>query len=90
MRSAPTEAAAKKQLREIAAALETIRFQLLGVQASLPTSPLESERLLEDDEMDLTTELRTAIGCVLEDRLDPAIRALQDAIPDPPEGEDGG
>lgn len=74
-----TESTARTQLREIAAALETIRFRLLGVQASLPPSSLEETPLLETDEMDAPTEIRTAIGCVLEDRIAPAIRALEDA-----------
>ena len=77
MTETEAEATAKQQLLEIAAALEAIRFQLMGVQASLPASPMERERLLEEDEMDPRTEIRTAIGCVLEDRIDPAIRNLQ-------------
>ena len=82
------EITARAQLRDITAELETIRFRLLGVQASLPPSDLESTPLLELDEMDSTTELRTAIGCVLEDRIGPAIRALQAvtaSLPEKPE-----
>jgi len=83
-RTAPEiESAARAQLREIAAALETLRFQLLGVQASLPPSPLEETPLLETDEMDTPTEIRTAIGCVLEDRIAPAIRDLRTAAAPP-------
>lgn len=70
---------AKAQLRDIAAELEKIRFRLLGVQASLPVSPPESDPLLEDDALDAATEIRAAIGCVLEDRLGPALRDLQAA-----------
>lgn len=85
-----TEDAARAQLREIAAALETLRFRLLGVQASLPPSSLEETPALETDEMDAPTEIRTTIGCVLEDRIGPAIRALQEASAGLPEGREGG
>ncbi len=73
------EAAARERLREIAAELETLRFRLLEVQASLPPSPLERDPLREDDAMDTTTEIRSAIDCVLEDRIDPALKALRAA-----------
>jgi hypothetical protein len=84
------ESTARAQLREIAAELETLRLRLLGVQASLPPSPLEETPLLETDEMDSPTEIRTAIGCVLEDRITPAIRALQEASAGAPEGKEEG
>jgi len=84
------EGTARAQLREIATALETIRFRLLGVQASLPPSSLEETPILETDEMDAPTEIRTAIGCVLEDRIAPAIRALQEAATRVREGEEVG
>jgi hypothetical protein len=74
-----TEAAAREQLRRISRDLEALRFRLLGVQASLPASPLEHDPLREDDAMDPATEIRTAIGCVLADRIDPALRDLQAA-----------
>ena len=74
-----TEAAAREQLRRISRELEALRFRLLGVQASLPASPLEHDPLHEDDAMDPATEIRTAIGCVLADRIDPALRDLQTA-----------
>jgi hypothetical protein len=73
------EAAARERLREIAAGLETLRRRLLEVQASLPASPLEHDPLREDDATDPTTEIRSTIGCVLEDRIDPALRDLQAA-----------
>jgi hypothetical protein len=71
------ETIAKGQLDRIADSLEAIRFQLLGVRASLPASPVESVRLLEVEEMDSSTQLHTTIDCVLEDRLGPAIRDLR-------------
>ena len=78
------EERAREQLREVAAELEAIRFRLLGVYAALPTSPLERDPLREDDAMDSATQLRAAIGCVLEDRIAPAFRELQAAAGEPP------
>jgi hypothetical protein len=74
-----TEAAARDQLREISRDLDAIRFRLLGVQAILPRSPQEQDPLLESDTMDSSTGLRAAIGCVLQDRIDPALRDLRAA-----------
>ncbi|HEX9940661.1 MAG TPA: hypothetical protein VGG03_01495 [Thermoanaerobaculia bacterium] len=72
------EAAAREQLRGITAELEAIRFRLLGVQASLPESPAEHVHFLEEEPMDTRTEIRAVIGCVLEDRLTPAIQDLRE------------
>jgi hypothetical protein len=73
------EATAEAQLGEIANALEAIRFRLLGVAASLPASPLERDPLSEEEEMDTATKLRALVGCVPEDRIDPALRELRAA-----------
>jgi hypothetical protein len=77
--------AARAKLSEIAAELEMIRFRLLGVQASLPVLPMESDPLREDDPMDAATEIRSTIGCVLEDRIGAAIRDLQATASGEPE-----
>jgi hypothetical protein len=69
------ETAAEAQLREIADALEALRFRLLGVQASLPPSCLERDPLQEQDEMDTATEIRAVVGCVLEDGSSPRSRS---------------
>ena len=71
------ETTAEAQLREIADALEVIRFRLLGVQASLPASSVERDPLREEDEMDTATEIRAVVGCVLEDRIEPALQELR-------------
>jgi hypothetical protein len=73
----PSEAAALVHLGRIVEQLEAIRFQLLGVQASVQISPLERDPLLESDSMDVATEIRSAIGCILTDRIDPALRDLR-------------
>jgi len=74
-----SEAAALFELHRIVEDIGAIRFRLLGVQASLPISPLERDPLLESDAPDTTTEIRSAIGCILRDRIDPALRALRTA-----------
>jgi hypothetical protein len=74
--------AAREQLREIAGDLETIRFRLLGVQASLPEPAADGAApgLMDDLEaMDLCTEIRAVIGCVLTDCVAAAIGDLRDA-----------
>jgi hypothetical protein len=86
--------AAQEQLWEIVGELEAIRFRLLGVQASL-TEPAADSTLpdfVEDIEaMDLPLEIRSVIGCVLNDCVAPAIRDLQDVASLPsPEPEDEG
>ncbi len=75
-----TEAAAKEQLREIAADLDAIRSRLLGVQSSLPAPAETGEE--QDDEVTLSA----IIQCILGDSLDPAIQDLGKAAiaqPDP-------
>lgn len=85
-RESGLEERAREQLREVAAELEAIRFRLLGVYAALPVSAAEREPLREDDAMDPATQLRAAIGCVLEDRIAPAFRELQAAAGESWEG----
>lgn len=82
----PAETTAEAQLGEIADALEAIRFRLLGVQASLPASPLERDPLREEDEMDSATRIRALVGCVLEDRIEPALLELRAAGASEPAG----
>jgi hypothetical protein len=79
--------AAQEQLWEIVDELESLRFRLLGVQASLPEpaadpTPQGLEKDLET--MDRRTEIRAVIGCVLNDFVASAIGDLRDvaALPD--------
>ncbi len=92
MKSEPWEGLeeARQQLRGIAADLETIAYRLLGVHASLPESAAESVPLLEEDEMEATTEIRAVIQCVLSDWLRPAVRDLRDAADVPAAAADEG
>jgi len=71
------EAAAQRALREIVARLESVRVQLLNIYASLPMPPEETATLAGEAAMDVATEVRSVIECILNDNLQPAIRDLQ-------------
>jgi len=74
-----TEAAAQEEIRRIARDLETIRTRLLEVHEDLSPPPREDAAADDVDEMDVTTEVRSVIECVLADSLRPAIRDLHAA-----------
>jgi hypothetical protein len=70
----------RRALEQVAAevvALEAVRVRLLGIRASLPELPAENAVQADLDEVELVTEIRSVIGCVLEDSIEPAIRDLQ-------------
>jgi len=76
------ETAARETLREIAGELDALQARLREVAARLtaPPRPLVDEKDdmdEKDDAMDVATELRAVIECVLMDRLQPALRDLQ-------------
>ena len=74
-----SEAAAQQEMQTIAEDLMEIEGRLRAVHQSLePPAEVEEAQDL-DDEMDLATQLRTAIDCLLTDNLEPAIRDLQAA-----------
>jgi len=73
---AQAEAAAQAELREIVTELELIRSRLLEILETLPKPPGEVEN---EDEMDVATEVRSVIECVLTDNIRPAIRDLRTA-----------
>jgi hypothetical protein len=75
-RTGGAEAAAQGELRRIVADLRTIETRLRAVHGSLP-SLQETAAKGGDDEMDLATEIRSVIDCVLTDSLGPAVRDLQ-------------
>jgi hypothetical protein len=77
------EAAARAQLGEIGRALEAVRFRLLGVEATLPAGALELIDLIEEEEMDTRTEIRSVIQHVLDAMVEPAVRSLR-AVAAPP------
>lgn len=53
--------------------------RLRQIHAGLPVSPREEAMLLGEADADVATELRSAIECVIPDRLEPAIRTLREA-----------
>jgi hypothetical protein len=67
------EAAVQLHLREVVWVLNGLRYQLLGLAASLPPAPAEDPAADAEDPPSLAADLRTAIECALEDRLLPAI-----------------
>ena len=80
------EDVAQAELGEIAAGWERDVDRLRKVHASLPVSPGEEAMLLGEVEADVSTEVRSAIECVIPDRLEPAIRTLREAAIYRPQG----
>jgi hypothetical protein len=70
------EAAAQAELRKIVAELESLRSRLLEIVETLPKPPGDVE---DEEEMDIATEVRSVIECVLTDNIRPAIRDLRTA-----------
>jgi hypothetical protein len=81
------EAAAQAELRGIVEALDAVRARLEDMHARLPVAPEETAMLLGEREMDVATEVRSVIECVLNDSLRPAIRDLAAAASYRPQGE---
>jgi len=73
------EGEAQEQLRQIARELRSVHYRLLGIVATLPAPPNEEPAPLEEedlDDLDIATEIRSAVECVLADRIRPAIQGL--------------
>jgi len=86
------EAVAQAQLVIIVRFLEIARTALRNIDATLPPSPQE---LSKDDhaegDLDVASEVRRVVQCVLTDRIDAAIRELTAASvykPSEPEAEE--
>jgi hypothetical protein len=71
------EAAAQAELHHIVDRLTAIRAQLRQIAESLAAGPEAEASSLDEDEMDVTTEVRSIIECVLNDSIQPAIRDLR-------------
>jgi hypothetical protein len=71
------EAAGQARLLEIADQIEAISTQLLSVHDSFQVSPRGAAMLLGEEELDVSTALRSVIECVLADRLEPAQQELR-------------
>ena len=73
------ETAAQAALRQIAKELDAIRRRLMDLHGSLPAASLEMLMFAGEEELDVTTEVRTIIECVVQDSIKPAIRDLEAA-----------
>ncbi|HEX5719965.1 MAG TPA: hypothetical protein VF179_27670 [Thermoanaerobaculia bacterium] len=80
------EDVAQTELHEIATGWERDVDRLRKVHASLPVSPREEAMLLGEEEADVSTEVRSAIECVIPDRIEPAIQTLREAATYRPKG----
>lgn len=80
-----TEIAAQQEIRQIAKELGAIRRRLLALHKSLPPATLEAVMFAGEEDLDVTTEVRTVIECVVQDSLQPAIRDLEAAAEYQPE-----
>ena len=82
--------AAQAQLREIVRDLEAVQLRLRGLQASLPEPAASPQEATEDlERMDVRTEVRSIIECVLHDLVAPAISDLRDAAALPASAAEG-
>jgi hypothetical protein len=71
------EDAAQTELQRIVEDLDAVRSRLVDLHAKLPAPPEENAMLLsEEEEMDVSTEVRSIIECVLNDSILPAIQDL--------------
>jgi hypothetical protein len=79
------EAAAQAQLKEIMEKLKAVEKEMREIHKSLdpPEDALTGAAAgseVDEDENDLSTEIRSVIDCVLTDSLGPAIRDLQAVV----------
>jgi hypothetical protein len=71
----------KKHLRRILDQMESVYWQLIGLEKSQPESLAERVRHEDlSDEMDAATALRTVIACVLNDSIRPALQDLRGVL----------
>jgi hypothetical protein len=78
-KGAEAEAAAQEALLEMAEQVESIGRRLRETYASLAVPANEVLMLLGEEEMDVSTEIRSVIECVLADSIGPAVRDLRAA-----------
>ncbi len=70
--------AAQAQLREIVRDLEAVKLRRVGVKESLPELDAGPEAIAADlEKLDVRTEIRSVIECVLNDWMAPAIADLR-------------
>jgi len=71
------EAFARIQLEEIERELQRIRYRMLGVQSTLPPSPVDRDSA-DVERLDDLSQLHAVIRCVLQDAIEPAIEDLRE------------
>ncbi len=79
-------------LRRIVQDLDSIRYRLRGVCADLPDSPPDSGSQREDDLAEApgpAVLLRSSLEVVLGDRIEPALRELENALAEAEAQADG-
>ncbi len=72
------EKAVREELELAAREQEAIRERLRFLLARLPPSPREDVMFAGEEDYDFTTEVRTALECILADWIGPGIRDLHD------------
>lgn len=72
------EKAVREELVQVAREQEGIRERLTSLLKGLPPSPREDVMLAGEEDYDFTTEVRTALECILADWIGSAIRDLHD------------
>ena len=81
--------AAEEQLREMARVAEAMRYRMLGVLASVPPSPSETDPEVDVDVTDPVARLRGNLQNLLSDGIEPLIRGLLEAAGSSPEPGEG-
>ncbi len=68
--------AAQAQLLEIVRDLEAVKLRLVGVKESLPDDAGPEAAVADLEKLDVRTEIRSVVECVLNDWMAPAIADL--------------
>jgi hypothetical protein len=76
-RDSVPEDVAREELRSAVETLAGVERRLAAIHQSLPISSSVAGEI--DDDLDVATEIRSVIDCVLTDSIRPAIRDLQAA-----------
>jgi hypothetical protein len=72
----------KRHITSIVTQLTAVRFQMLGVQTSIPPGAAEVSQEDCDVDPDIPTEIRAVMGTCIKDSLDPMIRNLRELLTD--------
>ena len=70
-------AAAQARALELAAEVEALAAKVRDFHDSIPVSPQEAVMLLDEEDMDVATALRSETECLLVDRLEPVAVELR-------------